>query len=397
MRILLLTQLLPYPPDSGAKIRCLNVLKHLSANHKVTLLAFTREEPNKEALRELNRYCVQLHVIKLNRSRMSDIVFWAASLFGATPFSILRDRRRDMVSAIRSAAAGVPFDVIHIDQLNMAQYGWMAEAKARVLDQHNVVSELYCQIYGIKKWWNPFRYVLMMEFWKMRRYEAYICRKVDAVIVMTDKDKELILELTDSQANVELVPICVDTNRTPLTLDYNSNKILFVGTLHYAPNIDGLMWFCREVLPLIQRKICDAELIIVGSGSPKKIAGLDGKSHVQILGYVDDIDTVARSCVLTVVPLQVGSGMRVKILNSLAMGLPVVSTSVGCEGINTMSGQAIMVADEPDIFAEKVVGLLSDRKLGLQMAENGRAMVKAKNDWSVVYKKLDYVYEIVTA
>jgi glycosyltransferase involved in cell wall biosynthesis len=160
----------------------------------------------------------------------------------------------------------------------------------------------------------------------------------------------------------------------------------------YPPNIDAVLYFCESIMPLIQSRIPSLKLFIVGHEPAPEIRKLAERENVVVTGYVDDVTTYYRQSQVTIVPLRAGGGTRLKILESMALGRPVVSTSVGCEGLNVIDGENIMIADTADKFAERIVQLLEDKELRKRLSQNASQLVKRLYDWSEISRKLMGVY-----
>ena len=165
--------------------------------------------------------------------------------------------------------------------------------------------------------------------------------------------------------------------------------LLFFGTLNYNPNLDGLLWFCREVLPLVRNAVPDVRLEIVGKNPPPAVAALQAIPGVELFGFVPDIRTKLWSSALSIVPLHVGGGTRLKILEALAAECPVVSTTVGVEGLDLVPSRDLLVADTAADFAARVIQLLEDPSLRLQLAANGRIAIVDRYDWEALARLME--------
>jgi glycosyltransferase involved in cell wall biosynthesis len=178
----------------------------------------------------------------------------------------------------------------------------------------------------------------------------------------------------------------------------NSLNILTMGTLYYPPNADGIRWFIQQVLPLVRQKLPGVKLTIVGKNPPKDFLRLaaDEASGIVTNGFVPDLDPYFAGSAVTVVPVRAGGGMRVRILEAFARAAPVVTTTVGLEGIDACPGEDVLVADSPEEFAGSVIKLMQDKELQQKLSTNGRRLVEEKYDWQVVLGELDRVYQGLT-
>lgn len=392
MKILLLTQVLPYPPDSGPKVKTWNVIKYLAEKHDVTLVSFIRGNQS-ASIKELQKYCQKVYTIPMERGLIRDLRYMVESFFSRQPFLMVRDRRTEMEQLIDRLAADTDFDIVHSDQLNMAQYAIGVPQARKVLDAHNALWLLYKRLWmtmrpGPKKW-------LLGRDWRLlKKYEGRICSEFDAVLAVSDEDRKALEEASGQALNVTVIPIAIDTREiTPVNFRPEGDRIIHIGTMYWPPNIDGILWFLREVLPRVREQRPDVVFDIVGANPPQEIKAIgEVDRRVNVTGYVDDPTPYLEGASLMVVPLRAGGGMRVKILNALGQGLPVVSTTLGSEGIAVTSGVHLLVADSPEDFANSVVCLLEDGQLAIKLGRNGRQLIEERYDYQVACRSLDGVY-----
>jgi polysaccharide biosynthesis protein PslH len=200
----------------------------------------------------------------------------------------------------------------------------------------------------------------------------------------------------NDKVRISVIPIAVDTHQIqPVPRAENSLNILTMGTLYYPPNADGIRWFIQQVFPLVRQKLPGAKLTIIGKGPPKdfwKLAA-DETSGIVTTGFVPELDPYFAGSAVTVVPVRAGGGMRVRILEAFSRAAPVVTTTVGLEGIGACPGEDVLVADSPEDFARSLIDLLQDRELQQKLSTNGRQLVEEKYDWQVVLGELDRVYQ----
>ena len=393
MRVLLLTQVLPYPPDSGPKVKTYYVLKYLAQHHAVTLVSFVRENDKPEHIRHLETLCEKVIPVPITRSKVRDLAFLGQSLLSGQPWMMLRDERPEMRQALADLAAGEPFDVVHADQTNMGQYTLPFTHSRKVLDLHNALWMLYKRLAETTPAANPMKYILERDWRLLKRYEGELCRQFDAVTVVTDEDKSLLIE-AGAQPDMTVIPIAIDTDEQKLINRRPSGPhIIHIGTMYWQPNINGITWFLDEVYPLVKREVPDVRCTLIGARPPEHIVqrGHDDRT-LNVTGYVEDTLPFQEDASMMVVPLHAGGGMRVKILNALAQGIPMVSTTVGCEGIRVQDGHDILVADTPQDFARGVIRLLTDYELNTRLTRQGRETAESFYDYRQACRPLDRVY-----
>lgn len=416
MRILFLTQIIPYPPDSGPKVKTWHVLRYLAERgHQITLASFVRpdEVGHVDALREL---CSEVHTVPIRRSRLADLAYWLRSLATGRPFLIERDDLAGMRRCIRELISRTEFDAIHADQLSMAQFAFPSrripsasgllasshegQKPMLVFDAHNAVWTLVERMaQAVNSVMKP---VVRLEARRVKAYEAMLMQAYDYVLAVTEIDRRLLLQAVQETrsrapalAPITVIPIAVDTQALqPVERQPGSLNVLTLGTLHYPPNADGIRWFVREVFPHVCERIPHVSLTIVGKNPPPDFLELAASQpeRIQVTGYVPELTPYFQQAALMVVPVRAGSGMRVRILEAFARGMPMVTTTVGLEGIDATPGEEILVADTAEDFARAVVSLINNARLQDSLAEKGRRLAETRYDWRVVLNALDKIY-----
>lgn len=412
MKILFLTQVLPYPLDAGPKMRAYYTLRHLGVRHEMTLLSFVRDSDSPEALEHLRSEipCRALHTVPMARSLWRNVWDLGRSLLSPTPFLISRDWDAAMAGKLAELVAAERFDVIHADQLWMAPYALYAQQlyadgqkPLTVLDQHNALFQIPRRLAQHES--NPLKRLFwQLEAFKMARYEWPICDQFDQVVWVSEEDRAAVAAQKakergtsdaseTSQELDRVIPICVDpTRRTVIPRQADARRVTFLGGLHWPPNSQGVLWFVRQVWPQINQAVPNAQLTLIGKGAPKALkAACRAYNNIELTGYVADIQPYLAETGAFIVPILAGGGMRVKILDAWCWGMPIVSTPLGAEGFHLKDGQNILLADTPQAFAQHVVRLLQEPSLGTQLAAGGREAIKRYYDWRTVYEKWDEV------
>jgi len=402
MNILYLSQLIPYPADAGPKVRIYRVLQHLMASgHRVTLVAFRRDIDTPEAIDHLRQAGITVHSVLMTRSVTRDAWELARSLVTNQSFMIGRDSVTVMHQLLQRLVVESHFDVIHADQLWMAQYGLAASTKngaasttRMVLDQHNAVFLIPKRLAAATT--NPIkRLVLNNESRKLARFEVEVCRKFDRVVWVTEEDRLAINKMSNGQGSRladPVIPICVDPQGdSQLTLQPGAKRVVFIGGMHWPPNAEGVIWFAREVWPLVVKQEPDARLTIIGKNPPATLSKLE-VPNIELTGYVADPVPYLVESAAFIVPLHAGGGMRVKILDAWCWGLPVVSTAIGAEGLRYEHQKNLLIGEDVQEFAEAVVTLLRNPQKAQGIIAGGRKTVEEHYDWRKVYRAWDEVY-----
>ena len=388
MRILIITPRIPYPLHSGADIVTFNTIKYLSRRgHKFTLLSIMDGAPSHYD--ELKRWC-EVHTILKNTNNS----IWGAilNLFSKTPYTISKYQTPKLGSKIKKIIERKKIDIVHIEHLHMAYYrSFIRQGLPVFLRMHNVETTIMERFYRQQK--NPLIKIYSFIQWrKLYRYERQVVEKFSRCIPITDVDKER-LQSMNSKPVYCSIPAGVDISYFhAVDCEKEPYSIVFVGALDWLPNVDGICWFCKKVFPFINARVPEAKLYIVGRNPPVRIKKLEGK-NVVVPGFVKDTREYLAKSNVSIVPLRTGSGMRIKILQALAMGIPVVSTSVGCEGIKVTNGREILIADEEERFAKSVSSLLQDEEYAKRLGKNGLKLVREKYSWEEIAKKFEGVYK----
>jgi polysaccharide biosynthesis protein PslH len=397
-RVLYLTQVLPYPLSTGARTRQYYVLRHLSQHHEVTLVSFVRDDDKPEHIAHLQSMCHAVYTAPIERSRRRDLQAMAKGLLTRQPMIIVRDEFKSMQNLVARLMTETPFDVVHADQVSMSWYGLMGRGPHRVLDLHNAMYLVTKRLAhndpsAIK------RLVLRREARALARYEAELCAKYDQVIFVTDEDRRLIEQQVMIQRlsvpvdRFTTIPICIDPADKPVvTPADHPRRITSLGVMFWPPNAEGALWFARETWPQLRTQYPEAIFTVIGKNPPDELKQLHGRDNIEVLGFVPDLEQALAETAVLVVPLRAGGGMRVKILDTWCWGLPIVSTTIGAEGLEIRDGENILIADEPAALVQAVSRAYQDHELNQRLRLNGRRWVEDNYDWHQVYTAWDTVY-----
>ncbi len=411
VNILFITEKFPYPLDSGGRIRTYHILKGLSQEHAITLITTAEKEEQRQYIPELENVCREVRVIRAPAETTLQLgVKIIQNFFSSVPIVVERhylpgvadEVRKQITCQALQKVPGTSFEVVHFDHLDASIYlACVPETKTTVLDEHNIVSNQIKTSADAEQ--NPLKRLYMrFQQRKTFRYEAEVCQKMDRCFVCSDTDKAYLLDMAQN-ARVITIPNGVDVeyfhDRSWLAngqeaLAQEPNSMIFVGTLDYGPGATAVRYFCEEILPLIQANMSDSRFLAVGQNPPQYLQDLAQQDQrIIVTGRVDDIRPyVARSNVF-VVPLKSGSGTRLKILDAMAMGIPVVSTSIGAEGLDARSGEHIFLADTPEAFSAAVLQILQNEGLARAICENALQLVREQYDWKNVWVDLLTAYQ----
>ncbi|MBD3920693.1 glycosyltransferase [Paenibacillus sp. PR3] len=380
--ILFLTHLYPYPADDGGRIVTYNTLKNfVQYGHRVYLCVFSDQE-NSEIELEMP---IDVEIIKVPISYRNTPKLLLKNIVSKMSYNMQKYINDDMKRAIEEILDAKQIDIVYMDHLHMAYYSENIRLRKNttiVLRQHNVESQIMERVYKKEK--NIIKKIfLLYQFIKLRNYERNITGRFDRVYMITKEDQALMHKL-NPEANLALLPAGVDTEKyypIPKSSTGNEPIITFLGSLSWYPNIDGLRWFVNNVFPRVIKEIPNVKLYIVGKDPSSELIKYKSlyPKNIMITGYVEDERPYIAQSDVFIVPLFIGGGMRIKILNALAMKMPVISTSIGAEGIEATGG-AICIADTTDQFLEQTLKIMRNKEIAEEFASIGYKLILRNYD-----------------
>jgi polysaccharide biosynthesis protein PslH len=389
VKTLVIAPYTPWPLTSGGAIRLYYAIRMFAEFSDVTVLAYRTVDDGGPTVAHLEKFCERAILVEgapLETRRK----WWlqARGLVGRHTFqyhSFHTPRFQHELDALLEAER---FDHILVEQSQMACFRYRQPGAIHILDQQNIEFELLqrrAAVHGR----SPKGLALAWEALRYRREELTRSEAFDLVLTCSEREAE-ILRWSLVCPQVAAVPNTIDPEDYPTRVGLpEAPHVAFVGTTHVDANRDGVIFFMEHVFPLIERRVPEVTFSIVGGRPPADIRVYGERPNVEVTGLVDDVRPhMARARVL-IVPLRSGSGTRLKILEGLCMGIPMVSTSVGAEGIDVRAGEHLLIADEPEAFADEVVRLLQDDLLCQRLARAGRQVVEDGYSWRAAGMRLE--------
>ncbi len=400
MRILVIADYLPYPLIGGDRIRIYNLLRRVARRHEVSLAAFLEKPTDIEGVEHLKQFCA--HVETVNFQQRSRIMK-APGMFGyalsGKPPELYLLHSDELVEKIKRLTATMDFDILQIEHARMGLYLEKLQSRERsksLLMFHNFTSQQYGRVSQIERRWDR-KFRTRLDSMAMGYWEPRYAEKFTRCATVSEADRELLLQ-SNPRLQVEVIPNGVDIEKylpLPLPPKHTNPSLLFLGNMGYPPCVDAALYFCHDIFPLILQSNHAAEFWIVGRDPRPEVLELNN-SNVHVTGRVDDVHPFYQQSPVCVVPLRAGGGTRLKILEAMALGRPVVSTTIGCEGLNVVDGEHLLIADTPTQFSEKTMNLFNDRELYQRISENGRSLVEGRYGWDQIAEKLTDIYEQMT-
>jgi sugar transferase (PEP-CTERM/EpsH1 system associated) len=396
LKILWLNAGLLLPLDKGGKLRTWHLMRHLAARHDITYLSFSEPSQREEHRTGMREVCRRLETIPRSDPAKGTLPFYADAaryIVDPIPYAVAKYRSPAYAARVRELLDTGTFDAVVCDFLPPA-----VNLPARIpcpslLFTHNVEAEIWRR--HAETATNPIARQLLIRQWqRMLRFERDALSRFDLVLAVSGADGDTFERLYPGalRAPIHIVKTGVDTRYfAPLPeVPVRRSHIVFTGSMDWLPNEDGMVYFVREILPLIRRSEPEATLSVIGRSPTPAVRRLADEAGIEVTGSVDDVRPHLAAGSVYVVPLRIGGGTRLKIFEAMGMAKAVVSTSIGAEGLPVSDGTDIILADRPDSFAAAVVGLIrdADRRRGIEQA--ARRLVVERYDWSAVAQDFEH-------
>ncbi|MCX6830416.1 MAG: glycosyltransferase family 4 protein [candidate division Zixibacteria bacterium] len=388
MNILILDEEFPYPLNTGKRIRSYNLIKRLAVHHKVHYLAYGKEDSDN--FRAMHDAGLHPRAVPPQVPAKSGFLFYIRlflNLFSRYPYIVSSHYSRVFQKAVHEAVAEITPDIVISEWSPYAIFVKDLRGTRKIIVAHNIEHLIWKRYYENEKW-GPRKWYIGKQMTKVMNFELAAFNWVDGAIAVSEIEAASIKEL-NPKIPVQVVENGVDLEYfRPSPAKTDRHQLIFVGAMNWRPNQDAIQHFVHDILPLIRRKTSDIEAVFVGQDPPPQIKKLGEIPAVKIVGQVDDVRPYVMKAAVYIVPLRIGGGTRLKIVEALAMGKAVVSTSVGAEGLLVTDGKEISLADSPEQFATAVERLLNDGDLRARLGRAGRELVEKHYDWNRLAEKL---------
>jgi sugar transferase (PEP-CTERM/EpsH1 system associated) len=396
MRILFLTSRLPYPPDRGDRLRAYHFLKHLSAEHEMSLISFVAHDAEREHLAALRPFCQDVQTVPLSPRRSA--LGAAANAWRREPLQALYYRSPTMQRLVdetlaTAAADGRPFAVVVAHLFRMAPYVRHSDHAYRIVDLTDVISQ---EVVRSLPYRGPvWRMIYRLEGPRIERYERWVAGTFDETWLISQADRQLLAGRCPT-ANIRVVPNGVDEARFfPTGEPCRPDRLIFVGHLGVFHNVDAALYLARDILPLVREQCPSCTLELVGAAPSSEVRSLAAEPGVTVTGFVPDLNRHLNQAAVFVAPLRFAAGVQNKVLEAMAAGRPVVTTSLVNAGLGAQAGRELLVADGATAIAGQVVALLRDGELRARIGQAALAFVHRTFRWEAVVRRLREVDELV--
>lgn len=391
LKLLFLANRVPYPPYRGDKLKIYNLAKRLCSRHELHLLTFAQSEDDLTYTAELEKLFKKVHIVYLPKWR--SILNCATGLFSDVPLQLLYFHSAELQQKLNEMIAEHKYDAVHVQHLRMSPYLANRKDIPRILDLPDAFSLYWERRKNVKR----SLAVTLFENMEQKRVLKYekVLKDYDMSLVCSAEDLEY-LEQHHHAGNLRLLPNGVDlTTFAPRQHDYAQSKtLLFTGNMDYEPNVDAVIYFTHSILPLVRQKCPDVKLIIAGQRPVPKVQEL-ANDHVEVTGFVKNLADTYNAASVVVAPLRFGAGTQNKVLEAMAMGIPVVCSNIGFAGLGIKSGEGAIMQTDTHAFADTVIQLLSSEEMRRKTGLAGSEIIKSRFDWDIIASTLErYLQEV---
>ena len=390
MKILFLSRWFPYPSDNGSKLRIHNLLHGLSQHHEVTLLSFADQAEVELEAADVRSVYSDAHFVPWKEFNPHS---WRARLgfISFKPRSVVDTFSPEMAQKINWILKSQDYNLVIASQLPMAAYYPYFKGVPALFEELEIGLS-YQHFHHSLDWKNRLRHAF--TWFKLHIYLSQLLKFFRAVTVVSEQEEKLVARSFPNVKNIQVIPNCMNMDDyQEVHAEPKPNTLIFTGSFRYHANYEAMLWFTREVFPLILEQVPDAQLIITGDHTDLLLPSSKG---VFLTGYVRDIKSLIASSTVSVAPLLSGGGTRLKILEAMALGTPVVATSKGVEGLDARNDEHLLVSDMPVEFARHVIKLLHEKDFRHRLAMNASRFVRENYDWRKIMPKYLKVVEQVT-
>jgi len=389
MNVLFLSGWFPYPPNNGSKLRIYNLLRGLANRHAMHLIAFADQPDVDPAAPELRALCQTVQVVPRRPYRPTSLRA-LLGFFGPTPRFIVDTYSPHMFDSIVALTTQRSIDAVVASELSTAIY-WPAFSTIPALFEDFEIGVLWSKVDRAPSPLHRLRHQLTQV--KARHYLSRLLPHFRACTVVSEQERTLLRGVAPGYEPIEVIPNCINL------VDYGNiqptpepDTLIFTGSFRYFANHDAMTWFLRDVYPRVQAQVPDVRLTITGDHANLPLPPAD---NVTLTGFVDDVRPLIASSWVSLAPIRLGGGTRLKILEAMALHTPMVATSKGAEGLDVQHEEHLLIADTPNAFAEAVIRLLKEPSLRQRLTDNAYELVREKYDWDVVMPRfLDLVEQV---
>jgi glycosyltransferase involved in cell wall biosynthesis len=385
MKILFLSRWFPFPPDNGSKLRIFNLIKIAASQHEVDLISFTTEPITKERVEGLAPFCKKVQTVVYRDFKPTSFRS-ILGFFSLKPRFLLDTYSADFEGTINQFVKQKPYDLIVSSQIDLMPYMKLVKGVKKLYDEIELTMFSDAR-YNKDKAWQRLRSKL--TWWKISHYIDRVFKQANGFSVVSDQEMEIVRTISKWSFRGEVIPNGIDMDSYQGDWgEPEPDTLIYAGALTYSANLEAMVYFISEIFPLVKQKRPAVKLFITGKVNDHLRAKLPKDPNVEFTGYLNDIRPQIARAWLSIIPLKTGGGTRLKILESLALGTPVVSTRKGAEGLVLISERDLIIRDVPVEFASAIISILEDRNLRMRLGNSGKKTVGSLYNWKIIGERL---------
>lgn len=398
MKVLVITSKIPYPLTNGSSLIVYHIFKRLAVRHKIYLISFSKNSDDRKNLKYLKDIFTDIYMVD-QRTEKRSFFRYLRNVFSWNTGFLMKEQHPENYREFRGKVEEVislkHIDIVHSVSLFTAEFSFDVKECIKVLhiiDSNTLALERRISAMQGSAWIKKLQEKIW--YYRLKKYERRMIREFDLCITVGKQDFE-VLKLLSPDANVFLIPNGVDTDYYYVLPKSSSGHptLIFFGNMSFPPNVDAVMYFYREIFPLVRVGVPDVRLLVVGKSPYESIKKLGEDENVVVTGYIEDTRKYIAMADVVICPMRIGGGIKNKILEAMSLGRAVVSTSIGAEGINVTSGENILIADTPAEFADSTIKMLNDSSFRERMIRNARELINEHYTWDECSKKYEELCE----
>ncbi len=387
LKILFIANRFPYPPFRGDKLKIYNLAKRLAKKHELHLITFTEQRSDTQYLPELEAIFSKIEIIHL--PKLQSVFNVGVGLLGKLPLQVNYFKSSSFKKRLTQLFSEHSYDAVHVQHLRMAQYAIPYKNMFRILDLPDAFSLYWQRRKDVPRSFFT-RLLDNIESKRVLKYEKYILNAFNLNLVCSNEDLKF-LQNKHSIQNLRLLPNGVDTDKfKPMAHDYShAHTLLFTGNMDYDPNVDAVLYFANEVFPMVKHHFPNVKFVIAGQRPIDKVKALAQIKDIEVTGFIPDLSEMYNAASVVVAPLRFGAGTQNKVLEAMAMGIPVVCSNIGFEGLGIADGEGAFMRTDASSFASQVIELLKDANLRSSVGQKGVVVIQRNFSWDTVSDTLE--------
>lgn len=382
MKILFIANRFPYPPFRGDKLKIYNLAKRIAQHHELHLITFAENKDDLKYLPELQKIFTKTIIVDL--PKWKSVLNVGIGMLGSKPLQVNYFKSGKFKRELSLLLKNNEYDAIHVQHLRMAQYAMDLKSDFRILDLPDAFS-LYWQRRKSVARSLPSRILDNIESARVLKYEKLILLAFDLNLVCSQEDLKFLKDKHKIE-HIRLLPNGVDTDKFhPQNHDYtHAHTLLFTGNMDYDPNVDAVLYFVEQIFPTIVKTFPNVKFVIAGQRPIDKVKSLHNGKNIEVTGFIPELSDMYNQASVVVAPLRFGAGTQNKVLEAMSMGIPVVCSHIGFEGLGIQDGEGAFMRKDADTFAQQVITLLSDESLRLSTGQKGIEVILNNFSWDKV-------------